>query len=491
MARRKCAIDIALHDLAGKVAGRRRSTSCSVCRRTSHRPTSRSASTSRRSSPSGRAGRPTFPALKIKVGGPADLATLRAVREVFGGPDPGRREHRLDPRRTPSACCRSSSTSASSSSSSRSRPRAYRDLGWLQERSRAADRGRRECVTPEDLDALSASSPASTSSSRSAAGSAPAQRDARAGPRARLPDVPRLHGGDVGRDRRRRRSSRRSPNGSTSTAACCSPTTRSRASSSARTSAGACRPPGPRADPASRDLNRLRHVPHGRSTRTPVRVDKLVDEVVDKPPSGRSPARPRMSDTGRRAPREGGPGTPGPRPADGPDTTVRPGRLRIAVDAERAPAPSGRQRASRREGTPSMDPRPAATRVPDPDAVEFIRFCYRRRRVGWPELYDEMCAVAARGPVPRLGADDLADHGIGFGLFDMPALAAMAARIVAEEQALRRPVAVGSLADRSPGRAGTEDVRGDRRRRHRGRHRPRWRRPSDAPVRFAAVPAGA
>ncbi len=89
-----------------------------------------------------------------------------------------------------------------------------------------------------------------------------------------------------------------------------------------------------------------------------------------------------------------------------------------------------------------MDPRPAATRVPDPDAVEFIRFCYRRRRVGWPELYDEMCAVAGRGAFRGYGSDDLAALGIGFSLFDMPALAALANQIVAEELALRRPVTV-------------------------------------------------
>jgi hypothetical protein len=89
-----------------------------------------------------------------------------------------------------------------------------------------------------------------------------------------------------------------------------------------------------------------------------------------------------------------------------------------------------------------MEPRNAATRVPDPDAAEFIRFCYRRRRVGWPELYDEMCAVAARGLYKGLGTEDLAAHGIGFALFDMPALAAMAAGIVAEEQARRRPMSV-------------------------------------------------
>lgn len=89
-----------------------------------------------------------------------------------------------------------------------------------------------------------------------------------------------------------------------------------------------------------------------------------------------------------------------------------------------------------------MDQRTAATQAPDPDAVEFIRFCYRRRRVGWPELYDEMCAVAGRGSFRGYGPDDLAALGIGFSLYDMPALAAMARRVVDEEQALRRPMTV-------------------------------------------------
>ena len=51
-----------------------------------------------------------------------------------------------------------------------------------------------------------------------------------------------------------------------------------------------------------------------------------------------------------------------------------------------------------------------------------------------------MCAVAGRGLFRGYDADDLAGIGIGFSLFDMPALAVLAARIVSEEQALRRPV---------------------------------------------------
>jgi hypothetical protein len=128
-----------------------------------------------------------------------------------------------------------------------------------------------------------------------------------------------------------------------------------------------------------------------------------------------------------------------------------------------------------------MDPRTAATRVPDPDAADFIRFCYRRRRVGWPELYDEMCAVAARGLFRGLGSEDLAAHGIGFSLFDMPALAEMASGIVAEEQALRRPMTVVLAPVEPP----VDDAEPE------PAVPARVDRAGERPVRFAAVPAGA
>jgi hypothetical protein len=89
-----------------------------------------------------------------------------------------------------------------------------------------------------------------------------------------------------------------------------------------------------------------------------------------------------------------------------------------------------------------MVPRTATTSAPHPDAVEFVRFCYQRRRVGWPELYDEMCAVAGRGLFRGFSADDLGGIGVGFSLFDMPRLASLACHVVAEEAALRRPVSV-------------------------------------------------
>ena len=145
-----------------------------------------------------------------------------------------------------------------------------------------------------------------------------------------------------------------------------------------------------------------------------------------------------------------------------------------------------------------MDLRTAATRDPDPEAVEFIRFCYRRRRVGWPELYDEMCAVAARGLFRGLVTDDLAAHGIGFSLFDTPALAALAASIVVEEQAARRPmtVVIAPVAEEVAADVAAEaaaDIASNDVPSHRVMARPPVEpsRGSDVPVRLVAVPAGA
>ena len=148
------------------------------------------------------------------------------------------------------------------------------------------------------------------------------------------------------------------------------------------------------------------------------------------------------------------------------------GRTGHRIAIEPPPAPQSRAPADAEGGNPSMDPRTAASPQPDPEAVEFIRFCYQRRRVGWPELYDEMCAVAARGLYRGYGSDDLAGFGIGFSLFEMPSLAAMSARVVAEEQARRRPVSVTIRAEvpaaevaesHGHGRAGRRGGRGDRR----------------------------
>ena len=97
---------------------------------------------------------------------------------------------------------------------------------------------------------------------------------------------------------------------------------------------------------------------------------------------------------------------------------------------------------------PIAGERAAGTAAPDAgEAMEFIRFCHRRRHVGWPELYDEMCAVAGRGLYRGYGPEELSSIGIGFGLFQMPALAELVARVVAEDAERRRRTAEAVRAD--------------------------------------------
>ena len=97
-----------------------------------------------------------------------------------------------------------------------------------------------------------------------------------------------------------------------------------------------------------------------------------------------------------------------------------------------------------------MVARSATAHVITVDAVEFIRFCYARRRVGWPEIYDEMCAVASRGLFRGWGPDELAGHGIRFGLFEMPHLAVTVAEVVAEDRARMKAAAPPPGTKRSP-----------------------------------------
>lgn len=81
-------------------------------------------------------------------------------------------------------------------------------------------------------------------------------------------------------------------------------------------------------------------------------------------------------------------------------------------------------------------------------ALEFVRFCYRRRRVAWPLIYDEMCAVAGHGIFRGMGYSELAERGISFCLSEMPRLCGLAQRVIAEEAAPLQPLpaAVETLA---------------------------------------------
>src|SRR3954447_8487530 len=81
----KCALDIALHDLVGKVTGQPVTRLLGLAEEIP--PTDFTLGLDEPAVVAERARRAArFPALKIKVGGPADLATLEAVREVYDGP---------------------------------------------------------------------------------------------------------------------------------------------------------------------------------------------------------------------------------------------------------------------------------------------------------------------------------------------------------------------------------------------------------------------
>jgi len=72
-------------------------------------------------------------------------------------------------------------------------------------------------------------------------------------------------------------------------------------------------------------------------------------------------------------------------------------------------------------------------------ALEFVRFCYRRRRVGWPQLYDEMSVVAGRSLFRGMSYCDLAEHGVSFCLPELPRLVELTQRVIAEEAASVEP----------------------------------------------------
>lgn len=94
--------------------------------------------------------------------------------------------------------------------------------------------------------------------------------------------------------------------------------------------------------------------------------------------------------------------------------------------SHRPPAPTARQ-------VPGEPLQPA----PPADVADFIRFCHRRKRVGWPELYDEMCAVAARREFNGWDLDQFAALGLTFSLFEMPRLSGWVRTVLADAPSSR------------------------------------------------------
>ena len=76
-------------------------------------------------------------------------------------------------------------------------------------------------------------------------------------------------------------------------------------------------------------------------------------------------------------------------------------------------------------------PRAGAGEMPTPDIAAFIRYCHARRGASWPELYDEMCAVAARREFNGWDHAQLASRGVSFTLLEMPRLAGWTRAVLA------------------------------------------------------------
>ena len=148
----RCALDIALHDLAGKVQGvpvhELIGLSADIP------PTDFTIGIDEPAVVAERAARAAqFPALKIKCGGPQDLATLEAVRAVFHGPirvDANTGWTRADAEALLPALVDLGVELVEQPFPAR----AYRDLAWLQELSSLPIVADESCVLPEDLDAL-------------------------------------------------------------------------------------------------------------------------------------------------------------------------------------------------------------------------------------------------------------------------------------------------------------------------------------------------
>ena len=148
----KCAIDIALHDLVGKITGQPVYRLLGLPAEIP--PTDFTLGIDEPAVVAERARRAArFPALKIKVGGPADLATLEAVRGVFEGPI--RVDANTGWSRDDAVAILPRLEGLGVELIEQPFPRqALRDLRWLQERSALPIVADESAVTIDDLDGL-------------------------------------------------------------------------------------------------------------------------------------------------------------------------------------------------------------------------------------------------------------------------------------------------------------------------------------------------
>ena len=72
-----------------------------------------------------------------------------------------------------------------------------------------------------------------------------------------------------------------------------------------------------------------------------------------------------------------------------------------------------------------------------PLAIDFIAFCFTRRAVAWPQLYDEMCYVAGNRLFRGLGYEELRETGLDFTLEGLAKTSRLAVEVT---RRMREPV---------------------------------------------------
>ncbi len=79
-------------------------------------------------------------------------------------------------------------------------------------------------------------------------------------------------------------------------------------------------------------------------------------------------------------------------------------------------------------------------------AIDFVSFCFARRAVDWPLLYDEMCYVASNRLYRGLGYEELRDAGLDLTLGGLVRTSRVANEITREMRRSSRQLSEGLLA---------------------------------------------
>lgn len=83
---------------------------------------------------------------------------------------------------------------------------------------------------------------------------------------------------------------------------------------------------------------------------------------------------------------------------------------------------------------------------PSQVAIDFISFCFSRRAVEWPLLYDEMCFVASNRLYRGLGYTELREEGLDLTLGGLARTSRVAYAVTREMRHSRRQLGESLLA---------------------------------------------